>query len=271
MKFRMCFVFVVSVFLMGSSGAALASDTHDFGTRCQQDFQNDWQSSLPNTYRACSSFNETMMDAGNQRRFYYNLQNTSATQYRLHDVGDHTTHGADTLTGLFVATHGGAFSGRWVYTLHEDGEYAESNKMRLGDDAKELRLLMSYSCDTMKGDSDFVQRWRNVFRGGLSYATGAHGDLYFYGSRRTMRSIGDDLATEMVEGTTMRSAWRIAFKDRSSRWNSNDNSPAVLAVQKNSADCAHWRQNATWTNIDGYIQDRDHNARIYCWTRWTDI
>jgi len=156
-----------------------------FGTMCQKDFQNGWQTSISEAWNHCGWFNN-QLDNTDQKIFYYNLVGGKAQWENGGDQG-----ALDNVNLFYNNTHGGATTTDAVWAMWDVGTRAVSSSMRLGDEAFGLSIFATYSCLTMKhSDAAFWTRWDDIFRGGLRIAVGSH-DTVFNGT--TTNETGENL------------------------------------------------------------------------------
>lgn len=223
------------------------------GVECQQEFQNNWQTTLPHVWAHCNGFKNAI---GNVL-FYYNLD--GAEPYWEETLDYYEPEAVD----LFYAnTHGGAWAGRAVWAMWNQNSLASSNEMRLGDENRGLSILSTYACETLRHNG-IVDRYRSIMRGGLRYTTGSHDKLY---DSITTDEVGEDYANNLRDGDSIRYAWRDAVSDW---WTSQD--ATVLTTGVNSSDCHNRRANMTWGNYKNYPRLRDSQVAHYCWTWWEDL
>ncbi|MBI4511073.1 MAG: hypothetical protein HY698_15680 [Deltaproteobacteria bacterium] len=228
-----------------------------FGTMCQKEYENGWQTTLDYVWNRCGWFNNELDDT-DSKIFYYNLHGTKSLWETSWDQNY-----LDNVNLFYSSTHGGAWSGSAVYAMWDDGDLAYTSSMRLGDESYGLSIMSTYSCDTLKLDGQLINRWRNTMRGGLRYVTGSHDTLW---DGLTTDETGEDYADELQKSNTIRYAWR----DGNSDWYV-DNDVAVMTTGLNSSDCSSRRSGMKWQNYTSYNRRRDGDAAYYCWTYWDNL
>jgi hypothetical protein len=236
-----------------------------FGTWCQQSYQNGWQATLPEAWNTCAWFNNELDDT-DQKIFYYDLSNKA---YYWHATGDHqpANDSADDVDLLFVGTHGGVTSSDAIYAMWNQGQFAYSSQMRLGDSAwwgGGLAIQATYSCKTLKSnDNLLVTRWANALRGGLKIMLGSH-DIVWYGT--TTNEVGEDFADNLQSSQAIKMAWRDGLSD----WY-QDQDVSVVATGTNSSNCWSRMDNMKWQNYGSYPFIRDNSIGYTCWYWWDNI
>src|SRR6266567_488403 len=70
-----------------------------FGTRCQSDYQNSWQESLPYQWKRCAGFNNELDDT-DTKVFYFNLQGPARSRFSTCDGLTTDETGEDFADGL---------------------------------------------------------------------------------------------------------------------------------------------------------------------------
>lgn len=235
------------------SPLALAGIHGEAGTVCQQSFEHGWQHTLPYAWSVCSGFKN---EIGNNQ-FYYNLH---GLEPYFETTGDQYL--PETVDIYFVGTHGGAWSGRAVWAMWDDGSLASSNEMWLGNEDQGLSILSTYSCETLKHD-DIVGRYLNIMKGGLRYTTGSH-DTFWYGW--TTDEVGEDYAENLNDGDSIRNAWRDGVSD----WYF-DNQATVMTTGNSASDCSSRRSGMRWTNYSSYPRRTGSQLRYMCWSWWDHL
>lgn len=228
----------------------------DLGVRCEDDFQNNWQATWSNN-NACWDFGNTMDGHGQDWEFYYNLVGAQA---RIEETSD-ATFGPDDVELFLLASHGGINSTSFVLAMWDQNSLASSTQMRVGDDGDRGEILSLYSCNTMKVDGNTFTRWNNTFRGGLKYATGAHG-LVFNGG--TTQTFGADYANDLDSGDVVGAAWGDNISSAYSL-----NRPAAIATGNgaNANDC--WaRYDSDVAEVLGLSRRTDNDVIWMCWVTW---
>jgi len=237
-----------------------------FGTRCQSDYQNGWQETLPYAYDRCSGFNNELDDT-DIKVFYYNLHGSESRFSTCDGCGA----GVDNVHLFYVSTHGGGWSNDAVLTMWDKNSLAESNndKWRFGNNDTGAAFFAQYACETLKhNDGKTWDRWINTFRGGLIMAMGSHDKLW---DGLTTDETGEDFADDLQKSKTVKWAWF----DGNGDWAAAQD-VAVLATgssktaAKNAkADCEYRRDNVKWQNFGSYARWRDSDIGWMCWS-WID-
>ena len=238
--------------------AAAIDWSRNYGTFCQQDFQDNWRPFLGDTWTQCANFNAAM-DLLAPRRFYFNLHGAA---HRFEDAGDQDGAGLDTVDVVYVSTHSGAWTGpaRGTFTMWDNGLRAFSTNMRLGDEDRGLSLLAAHTCELLKDDGQIIDRWATTFDGGLRMIVGSHDSLFAgSGSVNEGRRFADNLRA----GQTIKNAWLNALSGTS-----NDNDVAVAATGASEADCWNRMDSLTWANLTTTPRLRDWDWQWMCWNWW---
>ena len=238
--------------------AAPAAAAARFGTGCQSDFQNGWQTTLSEVWNRCGWFNNELDDT-DTKVFYYNLHNA---KWWWETGGDQLT--LDNVSLFYASTHGGGWATRSVWAMWDNGQLADSSNMRLGDEATGLSILATYSCETLKfNDGKMWTRMGPIFRGGLRYAAGSHDKLY---DGVTTNETGEDFADDLQHSNTIKYSW----KDANSDW-WVDNDVTVMATGTSKANCESRRDTMKWQNFTTYPRLRDGQIAYYCYTYWDNL
>jgi len=229
-----------------------------FGTGCQRDYENNWQTTLPYAWNRCGGFNNELDDT-DTKVFYYNLH---GAKWWWETGGDQLT--LDNVHLFYGSSHGGAWSTSSVWAMWDQDQLAYSSSMRLGDEAYGLSIFSTYACETLKfSDSKMWTRMGPIFRGGLRYATGSHDKVY---DSLTTDEVGEDYADDLQKGKTIKYAWRDGNSDW---WASQD--LTVMATGTNSTDCHARRDNMKWQNFNAHSRLRDGQIGYYCYTYWNNL
>lgn len=234
-----------------------------FGTFCQEDFQNNWTTTIPSTWTRCGNFNIEMRNSMAQA-YYYNMVGAA---WLFHTPGSsQSSSGIDAVDLLWASTHGGTWSGpvRSIMTMWNDWVVASSPQMRLGN---RLSILATYSCMLLRSDDgNFGTRLRNIWDGGLRIWTGSH-NLLYAGSSTNMLEIGRNFARSMrTNSATIKMAWYDAVRRAS-----NSNNIAVAATGRTADECHSRKDNMRLNNYGTYLRLRDNDVRFYCWSTWNSI
>lgn len=253
-RVRAALIAAAALLVLAAAGAEAAR----FGTGCQRDFQNNWQDTVPYVWNRCSGFNNELDDT-DTKVFYYNLH---GAEWWWENAGDQLT--LDNVNLFYGNTHGGGWDTRSVWAMWDDGMYASSDQMRLGDESYGLSIFSTYACETLKfNDGKMWTRMGPLFRGGLRYATGSHDKLY---DSTTTDEVGEDYADDLQKGKKIKYAW----KDSSSDWYV-DNDATVMATGRTASECGNRRDNMTWYNYNSYTRLRDGQIGYYCYTYWHNL
>lgn len=239
--------------------AATSAQAAQFGTRCQERFEDSWQSTVSWSYEICSGLNNKL-DNTDTKDFYYSLAG-STCGFSTCD-GTASAGGVDTVDLFYVVTHGGTDASNALLAMWAENEIAQSSDWRYGDENDEVAIFSQYACEVMEnGDGNIWTRWDSVFRGGAYLVTGSHGSVY--GSIAT-DEVGRDYADDLQDGKTVKNAWF----DGNSDWY-HDQDLAIMATGSTSSDCRDRRNNMTWSNIYGYPRLQDSSINYWCRSRIT--
>lgn len=248
-------VLVGMVIVLTGAGSASA---WRFGTECQEGYQNGWQHTLPWAWETCSRFNNELDDT-DSKVYYYNLRGARSWWENTNDQ-----NGMERVNLLFANTHGGAWYYDAVWCMWDQGQYARSRNMRLGDESIGLSILATYACKTVKfSDGRFWARHHRIFRGGLRYMCGSHDTLW---SSITTDECGEDFADNLQRGHTIKSAWKNGLSD----WY-HDQDVAVATVGTNYWDCVNRRDGMTWRNFNSFPRLRDGAIGYWCGYYWSNL
>jgi hypothetical protein len=251
--------------LLSFAGAAMlllaatsAQGVARFGTECQADYQNNWQTNLGHSWKRCSWFNNELDDT-DTKIFYYDLHGakpyfeTGSDQFEL-----------DNVHLVYVNTHGGGWSDKSVWAMWNQDVLANSLNMRLGDEATGLSIFSTYACETLKfNDNKMWTRMGSIMRGGVRMATGSHDKVY---DSLTTDEVGEDYADNLQSGDTIKYAW----KDANSDW-ATDQDITVMATGTSSSNCATRRDTMKWQNFGGFSRIRDNTITHYCYWYWNNL
>jgi hypothetical protein len=254
--------------LIASANPAVAG-TH-FGVRCQPDFQNGWLPSV-DVNSACNDFiSEIQMDYPVD--FYFNLHGARLAFYSGQSVETcDGCGGADSVDFFFMMTHGGidnTDSNIAGFAMWDDacpgtkspGCFAWTSAMRFGSAGKQLKVLATFSCDTLKNDDGKLpNRWGSPFAGGLKLVVGSHHLLWDSNDSQATNLFAADIING---GVSIGSAWLNSLY-----YENNSNQPTVANTGANSTDCWN-RQGITMNKLDSTPVLRDGAIGYYCWTNW---
>ncbi|MET0225700.1 MAG: DUF6345 domain-containing protein [Dokdonella sp.] len=253
---------IAATFAMASTAPAHAATSQhsiQVGSRCQQDFQNNWQADagLGNNdmWARCSGF-QSAAATTEVNAFYYNLH---GARWALEDP-DTCGWGcgnADSVDLFYMSTHGGITSTSAIWAMWDQGSFAYTQNMRLGATSRQNMVLASFACDTHWIDDSTWTRWYPVFAGGMVMTVGGH-DLLYQGNPQT----GSDFANRMNNGETIGQSWL-----ESAWYADNRNAPAVIATGRNSTDCWN-RQGVSYNTLFPTPILRDSAIGYMCWSTW---
>lgn len=258
---------VALVALAAVTAAELGSAAARFGTRCQKEYQNGWQTTLPEMWNRCGWFNNELDDT-DTKVFYWNLHGARSAFSTCDSCGN----GVDDVHLFYVGTHGGAASStdaRLVMWDQNVRARSITDNWRYGDENSRVAFFAQYACETLtNGDGNAWNRWSTAFRGGLIMALGSHDKLY---DGSTTNETGEDFADGLQKGKTVKWAW---FDGNGDWWADQDvavmaTGSSQTAANNASADCAFRRDNVKWQNFGGFARWRD--GQVHWWCRsWID-
>jgi len=239
------------------TSAQAAVTSKNFGTDCQESYENGWQNTLSYVNETCNYFNAAMDDFAH-KEYYYNLHGAKT---RWETSGDQ--HRLERVDLAFSNTHGGAWTNDAVWAMWDDGDLARSSNMWLGNESKGLSIWATYSCETLAEDGRLWTRWDSVMAGGLRIVAGSHDTVW---SSSTTDEIGEDFAENLESGSSVRNSWRSALED----WY-HDQDAAVLSTGTNSSDCNSRLVNIDWDNFDNYPRRTGTNPGWWCEDHWSNM
>ncbi len=223
-----------------------------FGTMCQADFQNNWQTTLGWTWNRCGGFNSVFSQIATQV-FYYNLVGLKPYIETTWDAW-----GADSVEFLYMSTHGGAFNGTAAYAMWDQNQLAYTTSMRFDV----LSMLSTYACKTLQLDGQVWSRWFPAMAGGLSITAGSHG--YVYDSYYT-DDTGSDYAANLTYQWSVKDAWIDGLWDA---YTTQD--VALLAAGSNYNDCTWRLHGINPYNRLAFPRRRDGEIGSMCWVYLTE-
>jgi hypothetical protein len=245
--------------LLVSVALASAAQAGQFGTRCQESFEDDWQSNASWGYEICGGFNGELDDS-DTRDFYYNLH-PSTCGFSYCDSSS-ALGGVDTVDLFYVATHGGTDASDALLAMWQEDSIERSSDWRYGDDNDEVGIYSQYACEVMENtDSAIWTRWGSAFRGGVYIVTGSHDKVY---GSITTDEVGRDYADSLQKSKSVRRAWF----DGNSDW-FHDQDLAVMAVGSSSTNCTNRLNGIKWQNFTSYARLRDSEITHWCRSRIT--
>jgi hypothetical protein len=234
------------------------------GVRCQQDYQNSWQSDVGNSdvWWRCSNF-INQIQSTDTVAYYYNLVGAKPMWESTYSGLGWSYGGLDSVDVFYSNEHGG-ISGDGsaaLWCMWDQGQFAYSTSMRLGQQSMGLSVFTTFACDTMRtSDGKVINRWLGLFAGGLRVANGAH-DLLYAGNNGSSA----DYVARMQNGETIGSAWL-----ESTWYADNNNHPSIMNVGADGNDCWN-RMGATLANIKTVPRLRDGQIGYMCWSGWNGI
>lgn len=259
--FRNALMVVAGIAMLSTfTSPAKAADLH-FGVRCQDTFQYNWQPSI-DVNTACNDFISQIQGYW-PVDFFFNLHGAQAG-FTAGNPSEtcNGCGGVDSVDFFLLMTHGTIASNNANdagYIMWDQGSIAWTQSMRLGDSGKQVKVLATFSCDTLKNsDGRLPSRWGAAFAGGLKLLLGSHDLLYTASDDSAMQ----DFANGVENNESIGYAWLdSAYNDN------NSNNPTVANTGKNASDC--W--NRQGININGIMSEsplRDGKVGYYCWTNW---
>ena len=249
-----------SAMLTTFTSPAMAANPH-FGVRCQDTFQHTWAPTFPFEI-ACSDFIAVIQGYW-PVDFHFNLHGAQTALYSGTAAEPcNSCGGVDSVDFFLLGTHGTIANNDPNYTgfaMWDNNTTAWTSSMRLGDSGKQVKVLATYSCDTLKnGDGRLPNRWGKAFAGGLKLAVGAHDLLWDSGDDTALQ----DFAVNLTNNMSIGSSWLNAVYNAN-----NSNNPTVVNTGANKTDCWN-RQGVTVGQVMSESPLRDSKVGYYCWTNW---
>ncbi len=238
--------------------------------------ENTWENNWKDPFRGndvCGNWYSTIDDDDPNvvKKSWTTLRSPAKSRYET-DGDQNTTYGLDGMDIFLHCGHSGlkdnGANARW--NMWEDGTgngtWALSSNMRLGDEARELKLFSTYGCYQLNNDDGdrWSVRWGQIFRGGLKYVTGFH-ELAWLNSTGTQKNedIGIDYANYLNEvNKTIKYAWWDSVKSF------DDNTPAVMATGTDSSNAATRRDSCRKNTLFTYNTLRDGDIGANSYTEW---
>src|SRR5215510_15380616 len=256
---------VVLAALVGALWCLASSRTEagQFGTRCQETFQNGWRKTLPHANELCDDFVAELNDTDTSL-FYFTLKWGESGFSSDADDGLVNKGGVDAVDLFYVNTHGGEASSTTDARLAmwQEGLRTFSSTWRFGNNSDQVAIFSQYACETLRVDDFSFNRWDEAFRGGLLLATGSHDKLY---DSVTTEEAGEDYADDLQSGKSVKWAWF----DGNADWNA-DQDVAIKASSTGSlSQCRNRRDTITWQNFGSVARIRDNNMKRIC-SAWID-
>lgn len=260
------------IFLMIFLISSFAYATYYIGAKSENTWENDWKAPWRGK-DVCTYWYSTMNNySGIDQISHTTLRSPAKSRYET-DGDQNTTYGLDGFDIFLHCGHsghyltGGVHNAQWA--MWEDGTgtgtRALSSNMRLGDEARELKLFSTYGCAQLYGaDGNRVERWSPIFEGGLKYATGFHGLAYLFGSDyASNRQLGIDYANYLnTTNKTIQSAWWDAVEEH------DDNQPAVYVSGTSASNSNSRRDNMRMVDLPNYTVLRDGDVDYFAYTEW---
>jgi Family of unknown function (DUF6345) len=242
-------------------GAAPPHARMEVGTRCQQEYQNGWQTDVGNNdvWRRCSNFNRQISRTDNVK-FYFNLHGAKEPLETTSDNCGQGCGGADSVDFLYMNTHGGANNSTAFFAMWDQNSWALTSNMRLGDNSRQLMVLATFLCSTLQlsdGLTNIITRWLPAFSGGLVMTVGGHGTLYAGNDQSAT-----EFASRMQDGEPIGLAWL-----ESAWYADNRNTPTYMNVGRDANDCNN-RGQVTLPSLFGTPILRDGAIGFICWASW---
>jgi hypothetical protein len=236
---------------IGAADQAIAG-AMPFGTMCQADFQNGWQTTLGNTWNRCAGFNNKFNQIATQN-FYYNLGGAKPYWETPLDA-----YVVDSVSFFYTSTHGGAWSDGAVYAMWDQGSLANTKNMRLDT----MSIFSGYACKTLTLDDKLVTRWFPPMAGGLHIVAGSHG--YVYDSWYT-DDVGTDYADDLSHQWSVKDSWIDGL------WDAYTSQDVALVSAGTNADDCYWRLNGISVyNYVGFPRRHDWEIGALCWAALTE-
>lgn len=242
-------------------GARVSHPSMEVGTRCQQEYQDNWQTDVGNSdvWRRCGNFNNQIKQTDNLR-FYYNQHGAKPVLEKDSDGCGWGCGSADSVDFLYMNGHSGANAMSAFWAMWDKNTWAVSSNMRLGDTSRQLMVLATFSCDTLRlsdGNANVLARWQPPFSGGLVMTVGAHGTLYS-GNEQS----ATEFASRMQDGEPIGQAWL-----ESAWYADNSNTPTAMNTGRDENDCWN-RSRVTLPNLFPTPILRDSAIGYFCWSSW---
>jgi hypothetical protein len=263
--FRFCFLAApLFVVLALADGSALARPPHpatEVGVRCQQEYQNNWQTDVGDSdvWRRCTNFINQIRQTDNVR-FYFNLHGAKQPLEKNNDGCGQACGGADSVDIFYMNTHSGVNGSSAFWAMWDQGSWAVTSNMRLGDNSRQLMVLATFSCDTLRtsdGAAAVLARWLGTLSGGLVMTVGGH-DLLYAGNDQS----ATEFASRMQDGEPIGQAWL-----ESTWYADNRNKPTAMATGANANDCWN-RMKVSLPTLFGTPVLRDSGVGYVCWSSW---
>ena len=167
--------------------------------------------------------------------------------------------GLDSTDLVWVATHSGYSSTATLWAMWDERSFAYSSNMTLGNEADGLRVLMSYSCNSLySADNKLFARLQAMFNGGMQVMLGST-DFMWFGQDYQYK--GKNVADRFIDGQTLRQAWG------NGAWGGNNEQLRALYSGTSGTDCNNRRSGMKIDNLANY--PRVNSVTNFCWTDYT--
>ena len=231
------------------------------GTRCQQEYQNNWQVDVGDNdvWNRCGNFNEQIKKT-EALEFYYNLHGAQSVIEKTNDGCGFGCGSADSVDLLYTNSHAGVNSSSAFFDMWDQGSRAQTSNMRLGDNSRQLMVLATFVCNTLQtsdGNGPVLARWLGVFSGGLVMTVGAHASLYSGNDQSAT-----EFASRMQDGEAIGQSWL-----ESAWYADNSNTPSIMNTGIDARDCQN-RAGVTLVNLFATPILRDARIGYVCWASW---
>ena len=229
----------------------------NFGIHCTSYYDGGWRYAQPSAWDICDGL-WTTLDNEATAEFYYDLV---GKKYYWEYGGDGADNSLEDVDLFFGFTDAAATTVNAKWAMFNDGEWAVSSNMGLGNERRGTSIFATYSSSTMKIDSYTWNRWDSVFNGGLRIALGSHGLLY---SGSAEEDVAKVFAQYLNAGYSFTNAWAAGFD--LTIYNNQD--VAVLATGTGSSNCSSRRDNLSWDNFSYSSFPRLSGSSIGTWCGW---
>jgi Family of unknown function (DUF6345) len=227
------------------------------GVRCQQEYQNGWQTDVGGTdvWDRCGNF-LNRMSWYEPIGYYYNLHGAK-WGFEEPDSCGWACGNIDAVDLFYTNTHGGADNANSYWAMWDQGSLGVSSAMRLGASGRQNMIFASFTCETHRTDAFVWNRWYPVFAGGLVTTVGGRASLYAGNTQS-----GTEFAARLTDGQSVRDAWL-----QSTWYADNRNTPAQINTGANASDC-YARSNTTLDTLFQTPILRDSAIGYMCWVSW---
>lgn len=256
-----CSCFVLFFAATGERAVAAGHARMLVGTRCQQDYQNNWQVDVGNSdvWARCGNFNNQIRQT-DDLKFYFNLRGAKPALEKTSDGCGLDCGGADSVDFFYTNTHAGVNATDAFFAMWDQNSRAVSSNMRMGDSSRQLMVFATFVCKTLQtsdGNQNVLNRWSPVFAGGLVMTVGAHNNL-FSGNDQS----ATEFASRMQDGEPIGKAWL-----ESAWYADNSNTPSMMNTGRDANDCWN-RSNVSLPSLFSTPILRDGDVGYFCWSGW---